>query len=140
ADLEPTPLFTGQICDDCLQCVKECEANAIGKNRDIELKIEGNVYSHARPDTKACGEVHRGDNPRFSPFWNGSEEPGEKPSYNKFSQHRFRHLAICVGRGCLRSCLDHLEKNDIIKKQFKTPFIERERWKLNQPPQKDDRE
>lgn len=136
AKLEPTPLFTGKICDDCLHCVRECEANAIAKERSIKLDIEGNTYSHAPLDCEACGRVHRGDDPRFSPFWNGTEEEGDEPSYNKFSKHRFRHLAICVGRGCLRACLDHLEKTGRIKKQFETPLIKRKRWKLNEPPNK----
>ena len=134
ASLKPTPLFAGSVCDGCLQCVRECEADAIGKERSVKIKIEDRIFSHAPLDCQKCGVVHRGDDPRFSPFWNGSEAEGEKPSYNQFSQHRFRHLAICVGRGCLRACLDHLEKNDRIEKKFKTPFIERDRWKLNEPP------
>jgi hypothetical protein len=30
--------------------------------------------------------------------------------------------------------LDHLEKRGRITTTFKTPFIERKRWKLNEPP------
>ncbi len=58
------------------------------------------------------------------------------PSFNEFCYHRFRHLSVCVGRGCLRACLDHLEKTGRIEAKFKTPFIRRERWKLNEPPEK----
>lgn len=135
AQLEPTPLFTGKVCDECMLCVKECEAGAIGRERSVKLPIEDREYSHAPLDCPSCAVVHRGDDPRFSPFWNGSEKEGESPSYNQWIYKRFRHLSICVGRGCLRACLDHLEKTGRIKKQFATPFIERKRWKLNQPPQ-----
>ncbi len=93
-------------------------------------------YGHALLDCAACGLVHRGDDPRLSPFWNGSEAEGESPSYNQFCQHRFRHLAIYVGRGCLRTCLDHLEKTGRISTTFKTPLIEGKRWKLNETPVK----
>ena len=56
------------------------------------------------------------------------------PSYSQFLRHRFRHLSICVARGCIRSCLDHLEKTGRIAARYHTPFIERERWKLDEPP------
>jgi len=136
AELEPTSLFEGQICDGCMECVRECEACAIGDSRDVKFTIEGREFSHAAFDAKLCGNVHAGRDPRFSPFWNGSEAEGELPSFNNFCYHRFRHLSVCVGRGCLRACLDHLEKTGRIEAQFKTPFIERPRWKLNEPPEK----
>ena len=135
AQLDPTPLFEGEICDGCGACVRECEACAIGQERDVTFSIDGKEYAHAAFDAAACGRVHAGRDPRFSPFWNGTEAEGAEPSYNKFLDHRFRHRSICVGRGCLRACLDHLEKAGRIKAQFKTPMIQRERWKLNEPPQ-----
>jgi len=130
AALEPTPLFEGQVCDGCQTCVQECEACAIGTSRDVTIAIDGREFAHAPFDARKCSVVHRGDDPRFSPFWNGSEKPGEQPSYSRFLQHRFRHLGICVGRGCLRGCLDHLEKTGRITAQFRTPLIERERWRV----------
>ena len=134
AELEPTPLFTGKICDDCLLCVKECEACAIGRSREVKLTIEGQEYSHAPFNEVACSPVHSGRDPRFSPFFDGTEEEGEYPAYNKFLMHNFRVMGICVGRGCLRACVDHLEKTGRIKSGYKTPMIERERWKLDSPP------
>ncbi|MFW5839325.1 MAG: hypothetical protein ACOCZE_01965 [Planctomycetota bacterium] len=136
AELTPTPLFTGRVCDECGACARECEAGAIPAARDVKMTIDGVEYSHGLLDCEACGRVHRGDDPRFSPFHNGSEQAGQSPSYNQFSQRRFRHLAICVGRGCLWACLDHLEKTGRISTRFKTPFIRRQRWKLNDPPQR----
>lgn len=134
AEMEPTPLFEGEICDGCLACVRECEACAIGESRDVTFTIEGRQYAHAPFDDRACSHVHRGDDPRFGPFWNGTEADGEDPSYHKFVDHRFRHRGICVGRGCLRACLDHLEKAGRIEATFNTPLIRRERWKLSEPP------
>jgi ferredoxin len=134
AELEPTPLLEEPICDGCQSCVRECEACAIGNSRDVKFAIDGREFAHAPFDAKACARVHSGRDPRFSPFWNGSEPEGEQPSYSQFLQHRFRHLSICVGRGCLRACLDHLEKTGRIASHYTTPFIERERWKLNEPP------
>ena len=130
AEIEPTPLFRGKICDGCLSCVKACEACAIGRTRDVTFRIEDREFAHAPFDAAACGRVHRGDDPRFSPFWNGTEKEGEPPSYSRFLMDRFRHLSICVGRGCLRACLDHLEKTGRIQARFQTPLVQRERWKL----------
>ncbi|NSW58156.1 MAG: epoxyqueuosine reductase [Armatimonadetes bacterium] len=136
AELEPTPLFTGSVCDECGACARECEACAIGRSRDECFTIEGRSFGHASFDAGACAKVHQGMDPRFSPFWNGSEAEGAEPSYNRFCKDRFRHLAVCVGRGCIRACLDHLEKTGRIEARFRNPFIERPRWKLNEPPQK----
>ena len=128
AELEPTPLFTGNICDGCKSCARGCQAGAIGESREVKINIDGNEYSHAPLDTKACAHVHCGNDKRFSPFWKGTEPEGQRPSYHEFLSNRFRHLAICVGRGCLRACLDHLEKAGRIQEKFKTPLIDRERW------------
>lgn len=128
AKLEPTPLFEGRVCDGCMECVRACQACAIGDSRDVRVRIGGREYAHAPLDTDACGRVHRGDDPRFSPFRTGREQPGQWSRYQQFLRHRFRHLAICVGRGCLRACLDHLEKTGRIEAKFHTPLVERERW------------
>ncbi len=129
-ELEPTPLFKGKICDECMACVRECEGNAIGHDRDVKITIEDQTYSHNSLDLKVCSMVHPGREPAYSPFWTGKEKEGELPSYHQQTLHRFRHLSICAGRGCIRSCLDHLEKTGRIKAKFKTPMIERERWKV----------
>jgi ferredoxin len=130
APLEPTPLFTGKICDECGACVQECEAGAIAAERDVRFSVDGVAYGHGAFDAAKCSKVHRGDDPRFSPFWTGREAPGEMPEYYKFLDLRFRHRSICVGRGCLRACLDHLEKTGRIEARFRAPLIERPRWKL----------
>ena len=136
AALEPTPLLDRPICDGCKRCVKECEAKAIGEMRDVKFVIEGREFSHAPFDEKACFRIHQGHDPRFSPFWTGTEPEGATvPEYNKFLDRRFRHCAICVGRGCLRSCLDHLETTGRIETRFTTPLIERPRWKLPDLPE-----
>ena len=134
AELEPTPLFEGSVCDGCGACVRECEARAIGEDRSEKIVIGDREFAHAPFDASACQPVHAGNNPRYSPFCNGTEKDGELPSFNRFVRHRFRHCGICVGRGCLRACLDHLEKSGRIKARFRTPLIERERWKPEKPP------
>jgi ferredoxin len=132
AELEPTPLFAGEVCDGCLACVRECEACAIGEERSVKVRIEGREYSHAPLDTDKCGRVHWGVDLPYSPFWTGGEPEGEEPGYHTWLKHRFRHFSVCVGRGCLRSCLDHLEKAGRIGARFRTPLIERERYRFGE--------
>jgi ferredoxin len=130
AELRPSPLFAGSVCDGCLACVRGCEARAIGEERSVSIAIEDREFGHAPLDTAACAHVHQGGEPRYSPFWEGTEGEDGEPAYHAWMKHRFRHLSICVGRGCLRACLDHLEKSGRIQASFKTPLIERERWTL----------
>jgi len=129
-ELAPTPLFTGAVCDGCLACARECEACAIGDERSVKLTIDGREYAHAPLDTDKCVVVHAGSKPPYSPFWRGDEPEGQEPGYHSWLKHRFRHFSTCVGRGCLRACLDHLEKSGRIEGSFKTPLIERERYRF----------
>ncbi len=134
AALEPTPLFAGRICDDCGACVRECQASAIGAAREVKVLIDGREFAHAPLNAQACATVHRGDDRRFSPFLSGSEAEGDQSRYTAFLRQRFRHCAICVGRGCVRACLDHLEKAGRIEAGFQTPMISRARWEVSEPP------
>jgi ferredoxin len=130
ADLEPTPLFTGKICDECGLCVKECLANAIGDKRTEKIQVEDQTYCHATLDTASCFTVHTGRAPEWSPFWKGTEQPGELPLYHEKMYKRFSHFSSCAGRGCIRSCLNHLEKTGKIERTFNTPIISKPRWKI----------
>jgi ferredoxin len=129
AELEQTPLFRGRICDECKLCVKGCQANAIGLERSEKIVIEDVVYAHAPLDAKRCFEVHQqGVDPRYNPFRKADDHSGEMYPFGKKVLARFSNLTVCAGRGCIRSCLDHLEKTGRIKAQFKTPMIDKERW------------
>lgn len=140
AQLEPTPLFRGKICDGCRLCVRECEAKAIGGDRSVKIQVEDCTYCHAPLDTKACGFVHPGNAPEWSPFWQGTEKPGEKPAYHRGMIDRFHTLGICAGRACIRSCLDHLEKTGRIETKFNAPLIAKPRWKVKPVTLQNDRE
>ena len=55
AEFVPTPLFKGNVCDECGLCVKGCQADAIGKERTAKITIEDVTFSQAPFDAKACG-------------------------------------------------------------------------------------
>jgi ferredoxin len=132
AVLDADPLLSEPVCDDCGECVRACPAGAMSLDRTVKLPIADRVFTHGPFDVAACVPVHQGWDPRVSPFLEEGSSRENPPPYFRFLDRRFRHRGICVGRGCLRACLDHLEKSGRLEKQFRTPLIEGEQWELAQ--------
>lgn len=128
AELEPTPLLTEPVCDECGRCVEACPAGAIDPERNVEVLIGDRVFRHAPLDCESCVVVHQGWDPRYSPFLKEDSSRENPPPYFQFLQRRFRHQSICGARGCVRACMDHLETTGRIRKQYRTPMIEGEQW------------
>ena len=134
AALEPSPLVEpGTVCDGCGLCRAQCPADAIAAQRNVDVVIEGRTYSHGALDVAKCLNIHRGNDPRFSPFLVEHSSPDNPPEFYRFLDHRFRHRSICGARGCVRACMDHLEKAGRIRLQYRTPMIEGKRWELDVP-------
>lgn len=133
AELEPDPLLTKPICDECGACIKACPADAISRERNVEVKIDDHIFCHGEFSPKKCSYIHTGQDPRYSPFLKADSSKDNPPPYYRFLERRFRHRSICVGRGCLRACIDHLEKKGRLEKQYKTPMIEGKQWVIEEP-------
>jgi len=133
APLDGDPLYRGQVCDDCGSCVKGCPAGAISTERTEKFQIEDRVFSHGALDTAKCAHIHVGWDPRYSPFISQDSSPTNPPPYYRFIDHRFRHHSICGGRGCLRACMDHLERTRRIEQEYRTPMIEGQQWVIEEP-------
>lgn len=130
AALEPDPLFRGEICDLCGECARACPSGAIPLDRSVEFRIGDRIFSHADLDCRKCWYPHLGWDPRVSPFMGPDSSQENPPAYYKFLDERFRHRTICGGRGCLRKCMDHLEKTGRIEKQYRTPMVEGRQWMI----------
>jgi epoxyqueuosine reductase len=136
AVLEGTPLVEpGTVCDECGICSSACPAGAIPAERDVLIKIDDFTYSHGLLDTKKCSYIHQGWDPRYSPFLEEDSSRENPPRYYQFLQRRFRHQSICGARGCVRACMDHLEKTGRIEKQYVTPMIEGRQWVIDRGSQ-----
>lgn len=133
AVLEPDPLFTGSVCDECGLCAQACPAGAIPEERTVEVKMGERTFRHGDLDCSKCAHIHQGWDPRYSPFLAKDSSKENPPAYYEFLNRRFRHHSICVGRGCVRMCMDHLEKTGSIEKQYRTPMIEGEQWVIEEP-------
>ncbi|HUU70581.1 MAG TPA: hypothetical protein VM186_13715 [Planctomycetota bacterium] len=139
APLASDPLFTGSICADCGACARACPAGAIGDARSVELPIESRVFRHAPFNCDACVPVHQGWDPQYSPFLDENSSRENPPGYYRFLDHRFRHRSICGGRGCMRACIDHLEKTGRITAKYAAPMIEGEQWRIGQEAENSER-
>ncbi len=133
AVLEPDPLFAGSLCDECGLCAEACPAGAIPTERTVEIQVGERVFRHGDLDCARCSHVHAGWDPRYSPFLEKDSSKENPPAYYRFLDHRFRHRSICVGRGCIRKCMDHLEKEGRVERQYRTPMIEGEQWAIEEP-------
>ncbi|MGD2174000.1 MAG: hypothetical protein PVJ27_01245 [Candidatus Brocadiaceae bacterium] len=132
AELTPDPLLGDAICDECGLCVQACPADAIPAERSTEVPIGDRTFRHAPLDCDRCVVVHQGWDARYSPFLVEGTDRDAPPSYYRFLDRRFRHRSICGARGCVRACMDHLEKTGRIERQYRAPMIEGEQWVLEQ--------
>ena len=135
AELEPDPLCETPVCDRCGSCAKACPADAISREETVEVPVGDRVFCHGALDTKACAHIHQGWDPRYSPFLRKDSSRENPPPYYQFVDRRFRHHSICGARGCVRACVDHLEKTGRITKRYHTPMIEGEQWTLDGDPE-----
>ena len=133
AVLEADPLLEGEVCNNCGKCAKACPAGAISTDRSVEVKIGDRTFTHAPFDSARCVPVHQGWDPRYSPFVDRDSSPENPPAYFRFVDHRFRHRSVCGARGCVRMCVDHLERTGRIEKQYHTPMVEGEQWVIEEP-------
>ena len=139
-ELEETPIVTPSLCDGCNECIKACPGHAISDDGKV--------------DCWRCAVYYNGANGSKNPFMppdafdifgqekkmdiiNGTAEfdsEGAKEILDNIyfyppAKHFYRS-SIC-GRACDRACYIHLEKKGLLKKTFKTPFREKEDWKLD---------
>lgn len=138
AEIEPTPLLTDNICDNCGECIKACPGNAIDEN--------------GMTDSWRCAVYYNGANGSKNPFM----PPDAFPSFEnrmdiingtaKFNSEEakeildniyfyppakhFYRTSIC-GRACDRACYIHLEEKGVLTKSFNKKFREKEDWKLS---------
>jgi len=109
AELEPDPLLQEEICDRCMECIKNCPLNAINPKKEKEIIICGKKMKIAEIDYTKCASCKNGaTSNRYHPTGNPD-----------------RLAAICV-----RSCMDHLEKTNKLKNKFQNPFRKRPVWKI----------
>jgi len=137
AQLEPDPLFSGKLCDNCMLCVKECPAHAISEKEKVKINVAGKNLEWAKLDFKKCSVSFHGGTKEFNPFMVTKEDeegftqqPYTKSMSYKLYPHLFDGRGIEGMRGCQMACFIHLEEMGKLKNVFKRPFRTKKPWKI----------
>jgi len=124
-------------------CAEDCSAKALSKTETVKVKVAGSTLEWGKLDIFKCSIGYLGGIKESSPFL----PPGtDENQYNKVWAGRgkldeilkFRtvgvgphYSAIEGGKGCMRACMIHLEKEGRTKNVFKNPFRKRKPWVLD---------
>lgn len=153
ADVKADPIYDGPaLCDRCFACVKECPGKAISRTETVKITAAGRTLEWGKLDEWQCFYAYMGGIKEINPFLprNAFEKlpEGEKimRGDKKISPEEVRQIngivrdfypnacgynnAMCGGRGCIRACMVHLEKQGKLKNQFQEPFRKRKPWRL----------
>jgi epoxyqueuosine reductase QueG len=109
AEIEPTPLFEGHICDACGKCAQSCPLGAINVEKTTEINICGKKMQVADINYEIC-----------------------KTCKNGACANRFAVTAKPdrIAALCNRTCVSHLEQNDLLSNKFENPFRQRKAWSV----------
>ncbi|HOV21728.1 MAG TPA: hypothetical protein PLW95_03490 [bacterium] len=137
--LDPDPLYEGPaICDRCMECVKGCPAGAISRIKTVKVEVAGKMLEWGELDVEKCSIGLRGGRKvkegEKGDYLQGRSDvkPGmHSPFYHKPPNVFIHGEAICGGRGCIRACMIHLEKQGKLKNKFKDPFRKETPWRVN---------
>lgn len=150
APLEPDPLYKDKLCTRCMRCVRDCPAGALGGQR-VSVQIEDRVFEWGAVHLGRCKLCHHGLLRQAGPFiardiaglnidverqdlsWHSAFKLGRALfpliRHHKMQSDGIGLVPVCGARGCIRSCVDELERKGVTP-GFKTPFIKRPRWEL----------
>ncbi len=120
AELDPDPIFDGKICDRCMLCAKHCPTQAISTTETVKVTVAGREIEWAKLNPMACEKGIQGG-------YEGELNPFLKEYPRRYGYGR----ALGGAFGCIRACMDHLEKKGVLKNRFTTPFRTERPWKLD---------
>ncbi|NUP99986.1 MAG: hypothetical protein HUU35_09040 [Armatimonadetes bacterium] len=137
APLEPDPLYDGPpLCDRCMACARECTGEAIPTDRTVKVTVAGRELEWADIDYKLCSRYFCGASEHHNPFMvTEQDREGFQQSVGQAQQYKVRPMyeygrALEGASGCIRACMIHLEEQDKLENQFKSPFRRKQPWKL----------
>jgi ferredoxin len=69
AELEPDPIYQGKLCDKCMRCVRDCPAQAISKDKSVNVTIDGKSVEYSKLDEQKCTIGFQCGNSETNPFF-----------------------------------------------------------------------
>ena len=67
--------------------------------------------------------------------WNRKPENSSIMEYYDYIMSHTGYFAICGAKGCIRACMDALEKADRIENKFHNQFYHKKSWSLSNKPE-----
>jgi ferredoxin len=107
AEIEPDPILTESICDMCGKCADVCPLNAISKTEYETLTVCGKEMKIAKINYAACKSCPN----------------GARGNRLSAAARPDRIAALCN-----RTCMCHLEENELIENVFENKFRTRKTW------------
>ena len=68
--------------------------------------------------------------------WGRKPGSGQVMEYYDYILKHTGYFAICGARGCIRACMNAMEKAGRIENTFKEPFYKKKSWLLSNKPEK----
>lgn len=109
AEIDPSPLFNGHICDACGKCAQSCPLGAINTENTVELDICGKKMQVADINYDICKTCKNG------------------ACVNRFAATAKPDRIAAL---CNRTCICHLENSDLLSNKFENAFRQREAWSV----------
>ena len=109
AEIDPSPLFDGHICDVCGKCAQSCPLGAINTENTVEVDICGKKMQVADINYDVCKSCKNG------------------ACVNRFAATAKPDRIAAL---CNRTCICHLEDNDLLSNKFENAFRQREAWSV----------
>lgn len=109
AEIEPTPIFEGTVCDRCGKCVTSCPLGAIDAEHTQTVEICGKKMEVATINYDVCRTCKNGACP------------------NRFASYARPDRVAAL---CNRTCLCHLEENGLLGNKFENAFRQSDAWAI----------
>jgi NAD-dependent dihydropyrimidine dehydrogenase PreA subunit len=149
AELEPDPLYQGpRLCNHCLACVQACPGQCLDRRKTVKVRVAGQDLEWGKLDEWKCFIYYEGANAASNPFLSEKAFAGrndaaeiltgkkkvEPKEYAAISGTLKEYYPAVAGYnppkcgGCLRACLNSLEKRGVLNKKFGNPFRTGKPW------------
>lgn len=110
AELEPTPLLEGSVCDRCGACAEACPLHAIDTDSGAPVDICGKQMQVATVNIDLCRRCRNGAQPN-------KRHPAGRPDR--------------LAASCMRACAQHMHEVDLLANQFRESFRKRPAWAID---------